>query len=81
MMDEDFQDRIMRTALTESVAGGNPYEQDIKVPSGMTYAPQIPGFDEKFSDTDLLLMRHLKGSVRGVESTSDTPCVINSLRT
>ena len=60
MMDEGLQDRIMRTALTESVAGGNPYEQDIKAIRD-EYAPQIPGFDEKFSDTDLLLMRHLKG--------------------
>ena len=60
MMDEDLQDRIMRSALTESVAGGNPYDQDIRY-LRETYAPQIPGFDDKFSDTDLLLMRHLKG--------------------
>lgn len=60
LMDEDLQDRVMRKALTESVAGGNPYDQDIKA-LREEYAPQIPGFDEKFSDIDLYLMRHLKG--------------------
>jgi len=60
LMDEDLQDRVMLRALTEPVAGGNPYEEDVKY-LRETYAPQIPGFNEMFSDLDLYLMRHLKG--------------------
>lgn len=60
MANEDLQNRVMKAALTQSVAGGNPYDQDIKA-LREEYAPQIPGFDERFSDEDLLLMRHLKG--------------------
>ena len=66
LMDEDLQDRVMLKALTESVAGGNPYEQDIKA-LREEYSPQIPGFDEKFSDLDLYLLRHLKGRQGGRE--------------
>lgn len=60
MMDEELQDSIMRSALTEPIAGGNPYGEDI-VAIRAEYAPQIPGFDDMYSDIDLLLMRHLKG--------------------
>mgnify|MGYP003118244833 FL=1 len=60
MMDEDLQNRVMRKALTEPVAGGNAYLKDI-ADIRKEYSPQIPGFDDKFSDLDLLLMRHLKG--------------------
>ncbi len=60
LMDEDLQDRVMLKALTESVAGGNPYEKDVK-DLREEYSSQIPGFDDMFSDLDLYLMRHLKG--------------------
>ena len=60
MMDEDLQDRVMRKALTEPVAGGNAYLKDV-ADIRDEYSPQIPGFDDKFSELDLLLMRHLKG--------------------
>jgi len=60
MFDEDLQNETMRRALTESVAGGNPYMKDI-ADIREEYSPQIPGFDDMFSDLDLLLMRHLKG--------------------
>lgn len=60
MMDEDLQDKVMRKALTEPVAGGNAYLRDI-ADVRAEYAPQIPGFNDMYSDLDLLLMRHLKG--------------------
>ena len=66
MADEGLQNSIMRSALTESVAGGNPYGEDIKAIRA-EYSPQIPGFDDMYSDTDLLLMRHLKGRQGSIE--------------
>jgi len=66
LMDEDLQDRVMLKALTESVAGGNPYEQDVKA-LREEYSPQIPGFNDMFSDLDLYLLRHLKGRQGGRE--------------
>ena len=60
MMDEDLQNKVMRKALTEPVAGGNAYLKDV-ADVRAEYSPQIPGFNDMYSDMDLLLMRHLKG--------------------
>jgi hypothetical protein len=60
MMDEDLQNKVMRKALTDPVAGGNAYLKDI-ADIREEYSPQIPGFNDMYSDLDLLLMRHLKG--------------------
>lgn len=71
MMDEDLQNKVMRKALTEPVAGGNAYLKDI-ADIRAEYSPQIPGFDDKFSDLDLLLMRHLKGRQGSRKYLGDT---------
>ena len=56
----EAQMMIMKKALDNPIGGGNAYSKDIR-DLRKEYAPQIPGFDEMFSDMDLLLLRHKKG--------------------